>query len=394
MLKQTMNGHPLVYLDNAATTLKPQSVIDAISRFYTQEYSTIHRSVHELSTSASERYTAVRQTVARFIRCQEEEVIFTRGATESLNIVAQCYARPLLKKGDEIILSEMEHHANIVPWQLVAEEKGCIIKVIPMDDEGNLLLEEYAKILTPRTKIVAVCHASNSVATINPIKEMAIMAHEVGAIFVVDGAQAIAHVPVDVAQLDCDFYAFSGHKIYGPTGVGVLFGKKALLEMMTPYHGGGDMVKEVTFAKTTFQDPPLKFEAGTPLIAGVLGLGAAIDFYQSLDRLAVENHERILCERLFSELGNVPGMRIFGKAACRVPLVTFTLDKVHPLDLGTMLSLKGIAIRTGTLCAQPALHHFGERSACRVSLAPYNTQEEIEFILNTLSELTPSLLTR
>ncbi len=393
MLKQTMNGNPLIYLDNAATTFKPRCVIDTITRFYESEYSTIHRSIYEFSAVASERYSGVRRKIADFLHLKDEqELIFTRGATESLNIVAQCYGRSFLHEGDEIVISEMEHHANIVPWQMVAEEKGCIIKVIPMDDEGNLSLEALKKILSPRTKIVSVCHASNSVGTINPIQQITKMAHDVGAICVVDGAQAAPHITVDLQELGCDFYAFSGHKIFGPTGIGILYGKKPLLEAMRPYHGGGDMVREVTFAKTTYQDPPMKFEAGTPMIAQVLGLGAAIDFFTSLDRPAMEEHERSLAQIIIQQLENFPGITILGRAQNRLPLVTFIHDKIHPLDLGTMMALKGVAIRTGTLCAQPALSHFRQRSACRVSIAPYNTEEEIHSFMNALSELCPLLV--
>ena len=394
MLKQTMSGKPLIYLDNAATTLKPKCVIDTISQFYEEEYATIHRAVYELSISASERYATVRRNIAKFINADsDEEIIFTRGATEALNIVASCYGKDFIREGDEILLTEMEHHSNIVPWQMLANEVGCEIKVVPINEDGSLNMIEFEKHLSSRTKICSITHASNALGTINPIKKICEMVHNVGGICVVDGAQAIAHFDIDVEDLDCDFYAFSGHKVFGPTGIGVLYGKKHLLQKMRPYHGGGDMVREVSFVKTTYQDPPIKFEAGTPMVAQVLGLGAAIEFVKTLNRHATEQHETYLYETALEEIKKIPGISLIGTSNPRVPLITFTIDKIHPLDLGTMIALKGIAIRTGTICAQPALNHFGKRSVCRISMAPYNSEQEIEQVVVTLDELT-TLLTR
>ncbi len=392
MLKQTMSGKPLVYLDNAASTLKPKSVIDAIVQFYSEEYSTIHRAVYELSTNSSEKYSAVRRMVAKLLNAEsDEEIIFTRGTTESINLVAMCYGREFIRAGDEIIVSEMEHHSNIVPWQLLAEELGAEIKVLPIDANGELNLEVFKTLLNSKTKICAIGHASNSLGTINPIKKMCALAHEVGAICVVDGAQAVPHFNVDVQDLDCDFYAFSGHKIFGPTGIGVLYGKKHLLKKMRHYHGGGDMVREVNFTKTTFQDAPLKFEAGTPMIAQVLGLGAAIEYMMAHNRHASEQYETSLIKFAMEELEKIPGLTIYGTSQKRVPLISFNIDKIHALDLGTMIALKGIAIRTGTMCAQPALNRFRQSSVCRISLSIYNTKEEIGKLSTALLELTPLL---
>ncbi len=387
MLKQEMGGKPFIYLDTAATAQKPKSVIDAITKFYSQEYATVHRGVYEHAIHATERYSEVRRRVQGFIHARsEEEVIFTRGTTEGINIIAHSYAREFVRGGDEILISEMEHHSNIVPWQMICEELGAKLVVAPFNEKGELILEEFKKKLSPRTKIVSVCHISNFLGTINPIKEIAKMAHEVGAIIVVDGAQSAAHFPIDVQDLDLDFFAFSGHKIYGPTGIGVLYGKQEHLEKMRPYHGGGDMIQEVTFAKTTYQDPPLKFEAGTPPIAEVIGLGAAIEYLEKLNQEAIVEYEERLLVYTTQKLLAIPGLAIYGTAAQKSSLISFTINGIHPLDLGVLLGLKGIAIRTGALCASPALHHFGLTSAARISFGFYNTIEDVDGFLEALSE--------
>lgn len=392
MCQQTMNGYPLIYLDNAASTLKPQRVIDTVTNYYAHEYATIHRAAYELSTAVSERYSNVRRQVAEFINApSEEEIIFTRGTTESLNLVAQCYGRHFLHSGDEIILTELEHHANIVPWQILADEIGCTIKVAPINDQGELDLKAFKALLSSKTKLCAVSHASNVLGTVSPVREICQLVHDAGGICVVDGAQAIPHLDVDVQNLDCDFYAFSGHKLFGPTGVGALYGKKKLLEKMPPYQGGGDMVREVSFIKTTYQDPPFKFEAGTPMVAQVLGLGTVLTFLKSIHRPTYYQYERHLLKQAVEMLRTIPGLTIYGTAEEKVPLVSFLIDRVHPLDLGTMIGLKGVAMRTGTLCAQPTLNHFGLRSICRISFAPYNTEKEIISLLHFLEEMTALL---
>lgn len=394
MLKQSMSGKPLIYLDSAASALKPNSVIETITSYYAEEYSTIHRSVYELSTNVMEKYSLVRRKIAKFINAaSDEEIVFTRGTTESINLVAMCYGRDYIRAGDEIILTEMEHHSNLVPWQMLAQELGATIKYVSFDTNGILNLEEYKQLLGPKTKICAFAHASNAIGSIHPIKEMIALAHEVGAVCLVDGAQAIPHFDVDVQDLDCDFYAFSGHKMLGPTGIGVLYGKKDILAKMRPYHGGGDMVREVTLQNTTFQEAPLKFEAGTPMIAQVLGLGSAVEYLTSINRHATEQHETYLINLIQEEFDRFPGLATFTTSGPKVPLVSFNFQKIHALDLGTMLALKGIAIRTGTLCAQPAMNRFGQRSVCRISLAFYNTEVEVTKLLQSLQELTP-LLTR
>ncbi len=388
MLQKEMSGKPFIYLDSAATTQKPKVVIDTITDFYSNGYATVHRGVYEHAIIASERYSEVRRQVQKFINAkEEEEIIFTRGTTESINIVALSYAREFLRGGDEIVITEMEHHANIVPWQLICEEIGANLIIAPMDDNGELILEEFEKKLSHRTKIVSVCHISNLMGTINPISEITKMAHAVGAIVLVDGAQSAPHLPIDVQEIDCDFFVFSGHKVYGPTGIGILYGKKELLEKMRPYHGGGDMIQEVTFAKTTFQKAPLKFEAGTPPIAEVLGLGAAITYLTSLDRKALHLHEDTLLKTAMSKLSEVEGLKILGTAKNKSSVITFTLSDIHSLDLGVLIGLKGIAIRTGVMCANPTLHHFGVQTAARISFGLYNTTAEIDEFLIALAEV-------
>ena len=387
MLSKDMSGKRFIYLDTAATSQKPKCMIDAMTHFYKDEYATVHRAVYDHSVRATERYCECRRLVKRLINADtEDEIIFTRGTTESINIIAQCYGRKVLKQGDEVLITEMEHHSNIVPWQLLCDEVGAILKIAPINDEGELILEEFENKLTHRTKIVALCHVSNAFGTINPIKTIIDLAHSFNAVIVIDGAQSISHMPVDVSDLSADFYAFSGHKLYGPNGIGILYGKKHLLEKMNPYHGGGDMIKDVTFAKTTFQESPLKFEAGTPPIAQVIGLGAAIKYFNAIDKVALYKHEMNLLQLTTELLMEIPGVHIYGRAKNKGPIVSFTIDGVHTLDLGTLLALKGIAIRTGTLCAQPALNRLNLQTLARISFGLYNTEEEIYQCIESIKE--------
>ncbi len=387
MLKKRMNGRHLIYLDTAATSQKPQSVIDAIYTFYSAEYGTVHRAIYELAAHSTEMYSTVRTKVQQFIGArEEEEIIFTRGTTESINLVAHSYGRTFLKKGDEIIISEMEHHSNIVPWQLLAKEKGLKLKFIPMSLEGELRLDVFKELLSERTKLVSVAHIANATGTINPIEEIISLSHKAGAKVLIDGAQAASHLPLNVEALDVDFYAFSGHKMYGPTGIGVLYGKRELLKDMPPFIGGGDMIETVTMEESTFQDPPLRFEAGTPSIAEVIGLGAAIDYIESLGRENIEEWLGHLLSHATEKLLEVSGLKIIGTAKKKGPIISFILDDLHPLDLGTLLGLKGIAIRTGHLCAQPALSRFGLKSIARISLGIYNTLSDIDNAVEAIQE--------
>jgi cysteine desulfurase / selenocysteine lyase len=366
----------LIYLDTAATAHKPRSVIDALAHFYAAEYATVHRAIYRPSLEATNRYNESRETVRRFINAQDaSEIIFTRGATDALNLVSGSFARSTLKKDDEILISVMEHHSNMVPWQMVAEQTGATLKIIPVDERGVLLWENT---IGPKTKIVALAHVSNVTGTINPIAEIARAAHAVGAILVVDGAQAAPHMPLDVQKLGCDFYAFSGHKCYGPTGIGILFGKKELLEKMPPVQGGGDMIAHVDLERTTYAPPPLRFEAGTPLIGGVMALKSALDFIEGIGRLKIAAHEDLLLRRATEQLARIPNLRILGTAPEKGPILTFQIEGVHPLDLATFLDLKNINIRSGHLCAQPALRAFGLETAARASFGIYNTLEEVD----------------
>jgi len=382
-LKQLVHGKPLVYLDNAATTQKPQLVIDAITRFYQEDCSNIHRGVHLLSERATRAYEDVRLAVQQFINAADPaEVIFVRGTTEAINLVAHSYGRTHVQAGDAVLISAMEHHSNIVPWQILCEERGAKLRVVPMNGRGELLLDEYEKLLTPRTKLVAVSHVSNALGTVNPVRQIIAMAHERGIPVLVDGAQAVPHLQVDVQELDCDFYAFSGHKMYGPTGVGVLYGKKRLLEAMPPYQGGGDMISSVTFEKTTFNRPPFKFEAGTPNIAGVVGLGAAVEY---LRRIALERvlvHEHYLLAYATERISSLPGVRLIGTAQEKAAVLSFVLEGVHPHDIGTVLDQEGIAVRTGHHCAQPVMQFFGVPATARASFALYNTEEEVDALIS------------
>lgn len=379
------DGRPLVYLDNAATTQKPKAVIDRIRDFYTRENANIHRGVHYLSQQASDAYDEARRLVADFIGALDpSQVIFTRGTTESINLVAATYGRQHLGEGDEIVLSAMEHHSNIVPWQLLCEEKGARLRVVPVDTQGMLDLEALAQSLTERTRLVAIAHVSNALGTVNPVREIIQMAHAQGIPVLVDGAQAVQHLVVNVAELDCDFYCFSGHKMYGPTGIGILYGKAAWLESMPPYQGGGDMIERVTFEHTTFNRLPYKFEAGTPHIAGAIGLGAAVAYLNSLGRTAVAAYEDELLQYATERLQEIPGLRLIGTAPHKVSVLSFVIDGVHPYDAGTLLDQMGIAVRTGHHCAQPLMDWLGLSGTIRASLALYNTREEIDALVTAL----------
>ena len=378
-LAQTVKGKPLVYLDNAATTQKPLQVIDAMSRYYKLDNANIHRGVHELSERATESYEAVREKVKRFINAADaREIVFVRGTTEGINLVAQTYGKSNLRQGDEILISGLEHHSNIVPWQMLCGEKGTNLKVAPINDDGEILLVEYQKLLTERTKLVALGHVSNALGTVNPIGAMISMAHKAGIPVLVDGAQAMAHTRVDVRELDADFYVFSGHKMFGPTGIGILYGKEEFLNAMPPYQGGGDMIKSVSFEKTVYNDLPYKFEAGTPNIAGTIGLGAAVDYLSKFQIEDVENHERAVLSYATDVLGSIEGVRLIGTAREKLGVVSFLLDDVHPHDIGTILNEEGIAIRTGHHCAQPVMLRFGIPATARASIALYNTKEEVD----------------
>jgi cysteine desulfurase / selenocysteine lyase len=379
ILKSQVHGKPLVYLDNAATTQKPRAVIDAILRYYEGQNSNIHRGVHHLSEVATRAYETARVKVQRFLNAADaREIIFTRGATESINLVAQSFLRPGLKAGDEVVVTHMEHHSNIVPWQMLRDEKGLVLKVAPINDRGELMLEEFEKLLSPRTKLVSVTHVSNALGTIVPVKKILAMARSRSIPVMLDGAQAVPHVGVDVRELDCDFYAFSGHKLYGPTGIGVLYGKAALLEAMPPYQGGGDMILSVTFEKTKYNHLPYKFEAGTPHIEGVIGLGAAIDYLQGIGMSAIAAHEDELLQHGTRVLTEIPGLRLIGTAREKAGVLSFELEGVHPHDIGTILDQEGIAIRTGHHCAQPVMDRFNVPATARASLAMYNTKEELD----------------
>lgn len=392
MLKSTMHGKPLIYLDTAATSHKPQVVIDTLTQFYQQQYGTVHRAIYELAVLSTHAYEATREKVRDLLNAAKpEEIIFTRGSTEAINLVAQSFGKAFIHPGDEILISEIEHHSNIVPWQMLCDDRKALLKVIPVNDKGELLLDAYSQLLNNRTKLVAICHIANSIGTQNPIKQMIGMAHHVGAKVLIDGAQSVPHIPVDVRELDADFYVFSGHKIYGPTGIGVLYGKEELLNAMPPNYGGGDMIEHVTFEKTTYNTLPLKFEAGTPNIGGVIGLGAAIDYVRNIGFQHIQKWEHELLNIATKLLEKIDGLRIIGTAAQKGAILTFVVDGVHPLDVGTMLDLHGIAIRTGHHCAQPTMRRFGITGACRASFAFYNTKEEIETFAKTLEKVIHTL---
>ena len=385
ILNREIKGRPLIYLDNAATTQKPQQVIDAIVHYYTNYNANIHRGIHTLAEEATADFEQTRDVVKTFIGAgSREEIIFTKGTTESINLVAYTWGRKNIRAGDEIIISNMEHHSNIVPWQILCEEKEAILKVIPINDAGELILDEYEKMLGSKTKLVSIVHVSNALGTVNPVKQMITRAHEVGAVVMVDGAQSAVHLDIDVSDMDCDFFAFSAHKLYGPTGVGVLYGKKELLESMPPFQGGGEMIKEVTFNKTTFNDLPYKFEAGTPNIADVIAFKTAIRFIESIGKEKIREHEKELLEYAHQELEKIPGLHIIGKARDKISVVSFIIEKAHPQDIGILLDNRGIAVRTGHHCARPLMERFSIPGTARASFAVYNTKDELDELVNGL----------
>jgi cysteine desulfurase/selenocysteine lyase len=387
ILNREVKGYPLVYFDNAATTQKPKEVIDALVSYYTTYNANIHRGIHTLAEEATAAYEATRNTVQQFINAaSREEIIFTRGTTESINLVAYTWGRQNIQEGDEIIISGMEHHSNIVPWQIVCEEKKAVLKVVPVNDEGELLMDAFDKLLSSRTKLVSVMYVSNAMGTVNPVRDIIQKAHKAGALVLVDGAQAMAHLEVDVQELDCDFLAFSAHKLYGPTGVGVLYGKKHLLQDMPVFQGGGEMIKEVTFEKTTYNDQPYKYEAGTPNIADTIAFKAAIEFVTRIGRKNMHRHEQGLVEYATRKLETIPGLRIIGRAKEKISVISFVIDKAHPQDLGILLDNRGIAVRTGHHCCEPLMNRFGIPGTTRASFAVYNTMEEVDALITGLQK--------
>ncbi len=388
VLSREVNGKPLVYLDNAASSQVPQMVIDRGSKYLAEEHSNIHRGVHYLSQHATTAYEAAREKVKRFINAKEaKECIFVRGTTEGVNLVAQTYGRKFIGEGDEILVSQMEHHSNIIPWQQIAEEKGAKIRVIPMNERGELVIDEYENMLSERTKMVAVSHVSNSLGTINPVKEMITTAHKFGVPVLIDGAQSVPHFPVDVQDLDADFFVFSGHKMYAPTGSGIVYGKREWLDKMPPYQTGGGMIRTVSFEKTTFAPIPEKFEAGTPAIAAGIGLGAAIDYINELDFDAAAAYEHELLEYATQRLGDIPEIKIIGTAAKKASVLSFTIEGIHPHDIGTILDQQGIAVRAGHHCAQPVMEFFEVPATARASFAFYNTREEVDKLADSVQKV-------
>ena len=379
ILEREVYKHPLIYLDNAATTQKPRCVVDAIDEMYYHVNANVHRGIHFLSQRATDLHEAAREKVRAFINARSTaEVVFTRGTTESLNLIASSYAQAFLKPGDEVVLTVMEHHSDIVPWQLVRERHGITLKVVPMNDAGNLDMEAYHSLLGPKTRLVCCCHVSNVLGTVNPVRDMARMAHDAGAHFLVDGAQSVPHFSVDVQDLDCDFLVFSGHKIYGPTGIGVMYGKEALLEKMPPYQGGGEMISRVTFEKTTYERLPYKFEAGTPDYVGSHALGVALDYVNAIGMDRIAAHEQALTQYAMEQMAGIEGMKFYGTAKEKTSVVAFNVADIHPMDLGTLLDRLGIAIRTGHHCAQPLMARCGVEGMARASFALYNTEAEID----------------
>ncbi len=388
ILNQTVHGRPLVYLDNAATTQKPRQVIEAIEHYYSADNANIHRGVHTLSQRATDAYEGAREKVRRFINAADlREIVFVRGATEGINLVAQSYGRNRFKAGDEILISAMEHHSNIVPWQMLCEQTGALLKVAPINDAGELILDEFHKLLSPRTKLVGMVHISNALGTVNPVQEIIAAAHAVGAVVLLDGAQAVAHAAVDVRALNCDFYVFSSHKLYGPTGSGVLYGKRELLEAMPPYQGGGDMIRMVSFAKTEYNSLPYKFEAGTPHIAGGIGLGAAVDYVTAVGLDAIAQYEDHLLRYATEQALQVPGLRLIGTARDKAAILSFVLGRIHPHDIGTILDHEGVAIRTGHHCAMPVMDYFNVPATARASFALYNTRADVDRLIAALHKV-------
>lgn len=385
VLDREVKGKPLTYFDNAATSQKPQVVIDALVNYYTQYNANIHRGIHTLAEEATAAFEHTRDVARRFINAEtREQIIFTRGATEGINLVANTWGRQQLRKGDEILITGMEHHSNIVPWQMLCEEKGARLRFIPVKDNGELDMAAFRELLGPKTKLLAIVHASNSLGTINPVKQMARAAHDLGAVVLVDGAQSTVHLDIDVQDIDCDFFVFSAHKLYGPTGAGVLYGKTALLESMPPFHGGGEMIKEVTFEKTIYNDLPYKFEAGTPNIADTIALGTALEFMEKTGKENVRRHEQELLEYATAAAERIPGLRIIGQAKEKVSVLSFVIDGIHPQDLGILLDNSGIAVRTGHHCTQPLMDRFCIPGTVRASFAMYNTKEEIDILITGL----------
>ena len=388
ILQTKVHGKPLVYLDNAATSQKPITVIKKAQEYYSSMNSNIHRGVHALSQVATEAYESARIKIKNFINSLgKNEIIFTSGTTESINLVAQTYCRANIKEGDEVIISEMEHHSNIVPWQMICDEKNAKLKIIPINDEGEIIFEEFERIITHRTKFISVVYVSNSLGTINPVKQIIKLAHQNNIPVLLDAAQAVHHIRIDVQELDCDFLAFSGHKIYGPTGIGVLYGKINLLDSMPPYQGGGDMISRVTFEKTTFNELPYKFEAGTPNIAGVIGLGEAIDYVTNIGIDNIALHEKFLLDYATEVIADIPGLKIIGTAKEKVSVLSFVLDDIHPHDIGTFLDFEGVAIRTGHHCTQPVMDRYGIPATSRASFAMYNTKDEIDILIKGLKKI-------
>jgi cysteine desulfurase/selenocysteine lyase len=388
ILAERVHDRPLVYLDNGATTQKPASVLDAEDAYYRHNNANVHRGVHLLSQRATDAFEAARARIARFINAQRpEEIVFVRGTTEAINLVAQSYARPHLKPGDEILISAMEHHSNIVPWQLVCEQTGAALKVVPIDDAGALDTDAYERLLNERTRLVAITHLANALGSINPVERIVVAAHAKGVPVLLDGAQAISHLPVDVRVIDCDFYAFSGHKVYGPTGIGALYARAALLEAMLPWQGGGDMIRSVTFEKTEYNAIPWKFEAGTPNIAGAIALGAALDYVDSIGMEVIAAHETDLLAYATDALGMIPGLRLIGTARDKASILSFVLDGVHAHDVGTILDHHGVAVRAGHHCAMPVMQRFGVPATVRASLALYNTHEDIDALIEGLGRV-------
>lgn len=393
ILNREVKNKPLIYFDNAATSQKPQVVIDALLNYYSYYNANIHRGIHTLAEEATMAFEATRDAVQQFINAESrEEIIFTRGTTEGINLVAATWGRQNISEGDEILISTMEHHSNIVPWQILCEEKKAVLKVIPIDDHGELLIDEYENLLSSKTKLVAISHVSNSLGTVNPVQMMIRKAHEAGALVLVDGAQSAVHLEIDVQQLDCDFFAFSAHKLYGPTGIGVLYGKKQILESMPVYHGGGEMIKEVSFEKSTYNDLPYKFEAGTPNIADAIAFKVALEFTSGLGKQLIRDHENRLLNYASTLLEKIPGLRIIGKAKEKISVISFVIDKVHPQDIGILLDNQGIALRTGHHCTQPLMNRFGIPGTTRASFAVYNTVEEIDKLISGLQKALKMLL--
>ncbi len=392
ILNEVINGKPLVYFDNAATTQKPLPVLNALTRYYEHYNANIHRGIHYLAEKATSAFEASRHKIQTFMNAQHvEEIIFTYGTTDGINLVSQSYGRTFLKAGDEIIISTMEHHSNIVPWQMLCEEKGCVLRVIPINDEGELLMDEYEKMLSEKTKFVSVVHVSNALGTINPVAEIIEKAHAVGAKVLIDGAQASSHIDIDVQALDCDFYVFSLHKLYGPTGMGALYGKKEILNAMPPYRGGGEMIKEVTFAKTTYSDLPYKFEAGTPNIADVVAAYTAVEYVETLGKKRIASYEHELLVYGTDALKTIEGLRLVGTAKEKVSVISFVMDGIHPQDVGVILDQQGIAVRTGHHCTQPLMQRLGIPGTSRASFAVYNTKEEIDKLVVGLERVKKML---